>query len=67
MVYRAASGMAATGGDYNPTKLVVVQLFSMFLGLGAFVFLTVIDADLLGDQWKCKAPTTCSFWWPRSI
>ena len=44
--------MVATGGDYNPTKLVVVQLFSMFLGLGAFVFLTVIDADLLGDQWK---------------
>ena len=44
--------MAATGGDYNPTKLVVVQLFSMFLGLIAFVLLTVIDADLLGDQWK---------------
>ena len=52
MVYRAASGMAATGGDYNPVKLVVVQLFSMFLGLGAFVLLTVVDADLLADQWK---------------
>ena len=52
MVYRAATGMAATGSDLNPTKLVVVQLFSMFLGIGAFVVLTVIDADLLADQWK---------------
>ncbi|MBR1456016.1 MAG: FtsW/RodA/SpoVE family cell cycle protein [Oscillospiraceae bacterium] len=52
MVHRAATGMAATGSDLNPTKLVVVQLFSMFLGIAAFVLLTVIDADLLGDQWK---------------
>lgn len=52
MVHRAAVGMVATGGDYNPTKLVVVQMFSMFLGLGAFVLLTVIDADLLAEQWK---------------
>ncbi len=52
MVYRAATGMVATGSDMNPTKLVVVQLFSMFLGIIAFVLLTVIDADLLGDQWK---------------
>ena len=52
MVYKAATGMAATGADMNPTKLVIVQLFSMFLGIAAFVVLTVLDADLLGDQWK---------------
>ena len=52
MVYRAATGMVASGADLNPTKLVVVQLFSMFLGIVAFVVLTVIDADLLADQWR---------------
>ena len=52
MVFRAATGMVASGADLNPTKLVVVQLFSMFLGLVAFVVLTVIDADLLASQWK---------------
>ena len=52
MVYKAATGMAASGADMNPTKLVIVQLFSMFLGIAAFVVLTVLDADLLGDQWR---------------
>ena len=52
MVYRAATGMVASGADLDPTKLVVVQLFSMFLGIVAFVVLTVIDADLLASQWK---------------
>ena len=48
MVYKAATGMVAAGADMNPTKLVFVQLLSMFLGIGAFVVLTVLDADLLG-------------------
>ena len=52
MVYRATVGMAAGGALDNPTKFVVVQVFSMFLGIGAFVLLTVIDADILGSQWK---------------
>ena len=56
MVYRAAVGMVQTqalnGVATEPLKLVIVQLFSMFLGLIAFVILTVIDADLLGSQWK---------------
>lgn len=52
MVYRATTGMVAAGADMDPTKLVVVQLFSMVLGIAAFVVLTVIDADLLADQWK---------------
>ena len=52
MVYKAATGMAATGAEMNPTKLVIVQLFSMFLGIAAFVVLTVLDADLLAEQWR---------------
>ena len=52
MVYRAATGMVAAGADMNPVKLVVVQLFSVFLGIGAFVVLTVIDSDLLAEQWR---------------
>ena len=51
MVFRAATGMVASGADLDPTKLVVVQLFSMFLGIIAFIILTVIDADLLTAQW----------------
>ena len=51
MVYKAATGMVAAGAEMNPTKLVFVQLLSMFLGIGAFVVLTVLDADLLGEQW----------------
>ncbi len=51
IVYRAATGMVKYGAELEPVKLVVVQLFSMALGLVAFVILTVIDADLLGKQW----------------
>ena len=52
MIYYAVSGMAAAGALDGPLKFVVVQLFSMVLGIGAFVLLTVIDADILGEQWK---------------
>ena len=36
----------------TPTRMMMVQILSMFLGIAAFVILTVIDADLLADQWK---------------
>ena len=52
MVYITTAGMAEAGALGNPTKFVIVQLFSLCLGLVAFVVLTVVDADLLGDQWK---------------
>ena len=52
MVYITAKGLVSTGSDLSPTKLVVVQMFSMVLGIAAFVVLTVIDADLLGSAWK---------------
>ena len=52
MVKAAAEGMSAAGVSISPSKCVIVQLFSIFLGLGAFVVFTVIDADILGDQWK---------------
>ena len=34
------------------SKFIIVQSFSLFLGLIAFVVFTVLDADILGDQWK---------------
>ena len=36
----------------TPTRMMMVQIFSMLLGIVAFVALTVIDADLLANQWK---------------
>lgn len=53
MVYVTAAGMYHGGWDIaNPARLVLVQVFSMFLGIGAFVIFTFIDADLIGKQWK---------------
>ena len=51
-VHKAAVGMAAAGWLDNPTKYVIVQIFSLFLGIGAFVLLTILDSDLLGEQWR---------------
>ncbi len=50
----AVVGMSEGGwsGMENPSKYIIVQTFSMFLGIGMFVLLTVIDSDLLGEQWK---------------
>lgn len=53
MIYVTASGMYEGGWDIqNPARLVLVQVFSMFLGLGAYVIFTFIDPDLIGRQWK---------------
>ncbi len=52
MIYRASSSLVAAGWDMNTNKQIIVQVFSMFLGIAAFVLLTVIDADLLAAQWK---------------
>lgn len=52
IVREATMGMAAGGALTNPAKFVAVQVFSMLLGIGLFVVLTIIDADLLGQQWK---------------
>jgi len=52
MIYRAVVGMTATGALSNPTKYVVVQVFSIILGIIAFVIFTIIDSDILGEQWK---------------
>jgi Bacterial cell division membrane protein len=52
MIYRASSNMVAAGWEMNTNKQIIVQVFSIFLGIGAFILLTVIDADLLGSQWK---------------
>ena len=53
MVDKAVVGMSAGGWDMSaPSKYIAVQTFSMFLGIGAFVLFTIIDADILGSQWK---------------
>ena len=52
MVHKAVVAMAAGEWLSNPTKFVIVQVFSMFLGIGFFVLMTIIDSDLLGDQWR---------------
>ena len=45
--------MAEQGVRYiYPTKMVLVQIFSVLLGVIAFVVFTVIDPEILGDQWK---------------
>ena len=51
-VYLATKGMQAGGVIISPTKCVIVQLLSIVIGVVAFVFFTVIDADILGDQWR---------------
>ena len=53
MVDKAVVGMSVGGWDMSaPSKYIAVQTFSMFLGIGAFVLFTIIDADILGSQWK---------------
>ena len=51
-VYIATLGMQAGGVIISPTRCVIVQIFSIFIGVGAFVLFTVIDADILGEQWR---------------
>ena len=43
MVRRAVFAMEGSVFLSNPTKYVLVQVFSMFLGIGAFALMTVID------------------------
>ncbi len=45
LVSRATASMGSS-------KFIIVQAFSLFLGLIAFVVLTVLDVDILGEQWK---------------
>ena len=53
MVDKAVVGMVNGGWNMSaPSKYIAVQVFSMFLGIGAFVIFTIIDADILGSQWK---------------
>lgn len=52
MVNRAVVAMAAGEWLSNPLKFVLVQVFSIVLGLVFFVLMTVIDSDLLAGQWR---------------
>ena len=53
MIRVAVTGLYEGGWDIStPTKFLFVQIFSMFLGIGAFMLFTVIDVDILGQNWK---------------
>ena len=52
MVRKAVLAMAGSVFIGNPTKYVIVQIFSVFIGIAFFVVMTVIDSDLLGEQWR---------------
>ena len=43
---------AANVRAITPTKMVIVQIFSVFLGIGAFALFTIIDPDIVGEQWR---------------
>ena len=51
-VYFATKGMQAGGVIISPTKCVIIQLLSIGIGVVAFVGFTIIDADILGEQWR---------------
>lgn len=56
MIHKAAVAMYE--GNFLPdpaSKYILIQVFSMFLGWGAFAAMTVLDSDLLGDQWRILA------------
>lgn len=49
----AVTGMSAGGWEMSaPSKYIAVQIASLILGIAGFVAFTVIDADILGQQWK---------------
>lgn len=53
MIEKAVTGMYEGGWNMSePSKYLTVQIASMLIGIVAFVLLTVIDVDLIAQQWK---------------
>ena len=53
MIEKAVTGMYEGGWNMSePSKYLAVLIGSMLIGLVAFVLLTVIDVDLIAQQWK---------------
>ena len=53
MIERAVTGMYEGGWNMSaPSRYLAVQIASMILGLIAYVLFTVIDVDLIAQQWK---------------
>ena len=50
MIHKASSSMVAAGWEMDTNKQVIVQILSIFLGIGAFVVLTIYDADLIAKN-----------------
>ena len=53
MIEKAVTGMYEGGWNMSePSKYMAVQIGSMIIGIIAFVLFTVIDVDLMAQQWK---------------
>lgn len=53
MIEKAVTGMYEGGWDMSvPSKYIAVQVAGIFLGIAAFVIFTIIDVDLVAQQWK---------------
>ena len=53
MIEKAVTGMYEGGWNMSePSKYLAVQIGSMIIGIIAFVLFTVIDVDLMAQQWK---------------
>ena len=50
MIHKASSSMVAAGWEMDTNKQIIVQILSIFLGIGAFVVLTIYDADLIAKN-----------------
>ena len=43
--------ISSATASYETSKYVIVQTLALFIGLGLFVVLTVIDLDIIADKW----------------
>lgn len=43
---------SAVSAYTSPGRYIFIQIFSIFLGVAAFVLFTVIDSDILGENWQ---------------
>ena len=43
--------ISSATASYNTNRYVLVQGFSLIIGIGLFVLLTIIDIDIIADQW----------------
>ncbi|MGI6463204.1 MAG: rod shape-determining protein RodA [Clostridiales bacterium] len=50
-IYGLVAISSATQSYVNSAQYTIVQILAIFIGLGVFVFMTVLDAEILADKW----------------